>query len=585
MLSPSSRLTGRSRACHRRHRVVAALARNQGEREHGKADSVPDVRLTSGMVRGQSVTMKTALGFAVVLGVVGCGDGDPSGGPDSGSAGDAAPDGTPACGAGITPEPGLVVTAAGAVRGAAVGATYAFLGIPFAEPPVAELRFRPPVVHACWQGERPATAFGSVCPQIDMGAVIGDEDCLTLNVWTPATPPATPLPVMVWLHGGGEVAGSGSEPFYDGQDLAETYGVVVVTLNYRLGQLGFLAHTALTSESPAGVSGNYGMLDQIAALDWVQRNAAVFGGDAGNVMIFGESAGGRNVCTLVASPLAAGLFHRAAMQSGACAFLDTLAETETFGATYADMAGCTGAADVPDCLRALDVDTVVNTLSSPPSSLGGSNWGANVDGHVLPALPLDALAAGTHNHVPLVIGTNADETARDAPMIATDAGYQQAVRAVYGMVFGDLIMAQYPSASFPTPRHAFIAVTSDSRFTCPARQIARAAVAGQSEPVYRYFFTYSPGPLGAVHGIEIPYLFHTMDRVPRFTPGAADERVSATVGTAWTSFAATGDPGTVAAPWPVYLTDGSDRHIVLDDPPSTGDGIHTNRCDFWDMLL
>lgn len=526
------------------------------------------------------------LALAALLAASSCGDDSPAG-PSDAAVADAplpAPDAPPACDPGVAPEPGLVITGAGALRGAAAGGTFTYKGVPYAAPPVGELRWRAPEPHACWSGERDATQFGPECPQLDEGAVVGDEDCLTLNVWAPAAPPSPPAPVMVFIHGGGNSAGSSSEPYYDGRELAERGGAVVVTINYRIGQLGWLAHPALSAERPEGVSGNWGLLDQVAALRWVQAEIAAFGGDPAKVLVFGESAGGRNVCTLVATPAAAGLFQRALVQSGSCGFLEALAEAEAYGGMVATAAGCDGAADVAACLRGLDAATIAATLPSDVGALAGSDYNPIVDGVVLPEMPVDALAAGTHHHAPFAIGANADETGREAPAIATVEEYEALVRAQFGGL-GDAILAQYPAAAYPTPRKAYVALTSDARFICPSRRFARAAAAGQAEPVWRYLFAHAPGPLGAVHGLELVYLFRTFAVIPGYTPTAADLAVSDAMIGWWSRFAAAGDPnGAGPAAWPEYASDGSDRTLVIDDPPASVDGIRAAQCDFWDTL-
>jgi para-nitrobenzyl esterase len=253
-------------------------------------------------------------------------------------------------------DPLVVVTEAGELRGTDVGAASAFLGIPYAAPPVGEGRFRPPAAHACWEGVRPALAFGRVCPQLlASGGRFGDEDCLAANVWTPEARATTPRPVMVFIHGGAYLTGSGHQDLafensgnlYDGATLATEQGAVVVTFNYRLGALGFFAHPALVAEDAHGSAGNYGTLDQIALLQWVQTNIRAFGGDPDRVMIFGESAGGLSTCLLLATPLARGLFHGALVESGGCQ-VATAASRLAQGEDIADRLGCDDAA----CLRA-----------------------------------------------------------------------------------------------------------------------------------------------------------------------------------------------------------------------------------------
>ncbi|MGH2603178.1 MAG: carboxylesterase/lipase family protein, partial [Dehalococcoidia bacterium] len=427
-----------------------------------------------------------------------------------GSSGSEAPvTAQPTCDAEVATEPGVVLTDRGVLRGERSGETYVFRGIPYAAPPVGELRWRPPSEHDCWTGERAATEFGPICPQLNaQREVVGDEDCLTLNVWTPAAPPAAPLPVMLFIHGGGNSQGAGSLPLYDGQRLAEQGDVVLVTLNYRLGPLGFLAHPTLDAESATGASGNYGILDQIAALRWVQRNIAAFGGDPSRVLIFGESGGAVDTCVLLASPLAAGLFQRALMESGAC-LGPGMQGAAASGPRFVAASPCAGVTDVPACLRGLDTAAVMAVL--PPtvsvSGGGGNQYGPVIDGHVLPDAPLRMIQAGTHNHVPFAIGANADETARDVPPIGSEEAYRAALERMLGPSLAPVVAAAYPPAEYGGPRQALVAATSDARFICTARTAARAVAANQSEPVYRYFFTQAlRGPaaaFGASHGLEL----------------------------------------------------------------------------------
>src|SRR5687768_8703879 len=287
-----------------------------------------------------------------------------------------------------------VMTTSGLVRGAPDQATLAYKRVPFAAPPIGEHRYAPPQPPACAEGEIDATALGPACPQLDDGTFVGDEDCLHVNIWAPASAASSPRPVMFWIHGGGNSIGSAVYPIYDGRRLAEAGDVIVVSTNYRLGQLGFLA---LGTEG-AGV---YGLLDQIAALAWVRDNISAFGGDPQNVTIFGESAGARNVCSLVASPAARGLFHRALMASGGCKALPTRARAEQVAADLAAEVGCT-AGDVAACLRALPAETLVRALAPDVSALASSPFQPMIDGVVQAAQPQDVIAAGGHAHVPFI---------------------------------------------------------------------------------------------------------------------------------------------------------------------------------------
>ena len=505
-----------------------------------------------------------------------------------------------ACGAGITPEPGLVVTTSGAVRGVADGDTWAFRAIPYAEPPVGELRFRAPVPHACWSGERDASQFPPPCVQregITGGTILGNEDCLHLNVWQPATA-TTPRPVMVFIHGGGNVSGSTTEEaqgvlLYDGRHLAERGDVVVVTIQYRLNIFGYLVHDALAAESASGTAGNYALRDHIAALEWVRDNIARFGGDPGRVLLFGESGGGADVCALYASPAAAGLFHAAIMQSGGCGGTPYDA-VEEIGNDLVEDAGCSGSADVPACLRARtapDLLSLVDTNVVVGSGRISTRFGPTVDGAILPASPYDLIARGDHNRVPFVVGVNADETTHPVfgiPLVLTAEQYRARVVALVGAALAPSVLARYSIAAYGTPRAALVALTTDAQFVCPGRAYARAAAMAQEAPVYRYFFTHAlTGPqaaFGAMHGLELPFIFQKIELYSSYDPTPGDLALEALALGYWTRFAATGDPDGAGAPaWPVY-DPATDSYLDLAGVSAAGAGIRTAQCDFWEGL-
>jgi para-nitrobenzyl esterase len=501
------------------------------------------------------------------------GDDGGSGDVDAGGGGDAAAQCPVTAGAPAE----RVATTSGVVRGAQAGATWAYKRVPYAAPPVGELRLRAPRPAACSAAEIDATVLGPACPQLDENsAYLGDEDCLHLNLWAPATASASPRPVMFWIHGGGNAVGTASDPIYDGRRLAEAGDVVVVTINYRLAQLGFLADASLADN---GAVGNYGTLDQIAALRWVRDNIAAFGGDPGNVMVFGESAGGRNTCTLLAAPSAAGLFHRALVQSGACKFLDTVADAQTTGDAVATALACSG--DRAACFRAATAEQLTRANAQPVGALAAGTYGSVIDGVTLVEQPETAIAAGRHHHMPFAIGANADETAREAPVSLTETAYQNLVRAQYGAL-ANAALAQYPSSSYASPRAAYVRLTTDSRFVCPSREIAVHADAGQTEPVYRYFFRYAPNALGAPHGLDVPFVFGTFDALvvngAPYEPSGNELALSAAMQGYWSRFARTGDPAGTPA-WPVY--DASDTALVLDAPVTTAAAIRDVDCDFW----
>jgi para-nitrobenzyl esterase len=495
------------------------------------------------------------------------------------------------CATTVKPSKLVVDTDRGAVRGTATGGVSAWKGVPFAAPPVGPLRWHGPEQHACWKNVVDASAFGAPCPQLDGDTAIGNEDCLTLNVWRPDRG-TKPRAVMVFVHGGGHVQGSTSQvtsgvTLYDGAHLAATGDVVVVTVQYRLGALGWLADDALgTAKQPAG---NYGLLDQIAALRWVQSNIAEFGGDPKRVLVFGESAGAVDTCLLVASPLATGLFSRAMMESGACVASDATT-AEQAAAKFQSAAGCTNVPDVAACLRAVPVDTVLHTVPSTVNlaTIGRPLYGPFVDGRVLPAAPLDLISEGKGNHVPVVVGSNQDESALFLRGTTTADAYTTQITDMVGPALAQRILAEYPVDQYGTPRAALIAATTDPRFTCTARKTVRALLQGQSEPAYRYSFTqvFAGGPLaalGAFHGAELFFVFGNLATVAH-QPTPDETALSDAMIGYWSRFAATGNPNGGGAPeWPRAKA-GSDPYLKLDTTIAASDGVRSAQCDFWDGL-
>jgi para-nitrobenzyl esterase len=492
--------------------------------------------------------------------------------------------------------PGLAKTSCGDYQGNDRGNNWSFLGIRYAATPAGARRWRSPELPACPSGTVTANAYAPVCPQLDRdsGTPEGDEDCLAVNVFTPKSAfPTGRKPVMVFMHGGGNVVGSAREEavpgrlLYDGAALAETSGNVVVTLQYRLGSLGWLVHPALDAEAPDGRSGNYALEDLVAALKWVQRDIAAFGGNSERVMIFGESAGGVNVCALLAAPAAAGLFTSALIESGGCV-ADARSNALATGATLADNVGCSTAADVAACLRAKTPAELLAALP-PVVSLTGSQapYQPNIDGTLMPTAPLDAIRSGQHNRVPTVIGSNADETGRDVPLTFSEEQYQLLLASTFANpVVRAQVATLYSSAAFGSARRAYVALTSDIKFICPSRTIARALVSAQSEPVYRYFFTEVPDAptssvYGAVHGLELLYVFGVLD-IQGYTPTTAERALSTAMQSYWGGLSARGTPSASGAPaWTPYDPN-RDNHLVLDAAVlAMGEGVITDRCDFW----
>jgi len=500
--------------------------------------------------------------------------------------------GVDACAPSEPLDEGVVLTTFGPVAGSDADGATSYLGIPYAAAPIGALRWQPPTDPACWSETLLADAFGPICAQLESeaGPVVGDEDCLSLNVWAPQS--SGPHPVMVFIHGGGHTTGSSNNPLYDGGHLARTHGVVVVTINYRLGALGYLADASLDADDPRGVSGNYGLLDQIDALGWVADNIAAFGGDADRVTLFGESAGAVSTCAVLGAPASDGLMRGAIVQSGACSFRSSAMFRGDVTDPWIAASGCAGDADVAACLRALPFANVlaVEPTGFPSVSALGQVWSAYVDGVTLPASTLDRLESGALADVAVIVGANAEETARDIPPLQENS-YEALVQATFGPL-ADEVLAQYPVADYASPTAAYVALSSDVKFICGARRAARAAREGGG-PAFRYHFSYDgydAGPNGdasAFHGLELVYVFGnfaTLFPPPlRYSPNADDEAMAATVGEAWTTFASTADPSTAALAWPSYAH-GDDPYALLDVPPEAGDGVRTEQCDFWDGL-
>lgn len=478
----------------------------------------------------------------------------------------------------------------GAIRGVAQQGLRIYRGIPFAAPPVGELRWRPPQPVTPWQGVRDCTAFGPACPQppqtlMPIRADAQSEDCLYLNVWTPAQTAADRLPVMVWIHGGGCTTGAGSLPIYDGANLARR-GVVVVTINYRLGPFGFFAHPLLSAESPHGVSGNYGFLDQIAALQWVRDNIAAFGGDPGCVTIFGESAGSASIARLLISPLAKGLFHRAIMQSGGIGRSRYLREgvkpMEQVGEEIARALGCADLA----ALRAKTADELLRTSNPAQGLFGkGNKFGWVVDGWAIPDDPALLHAAGKFSDVPLLIGTNANEGSiflAQLPDLTPAAAYRTMVRALFGAE-ADAMLRLFPAERDEDVKPAIERLTTVFAFVADARAIARMKSQGR-EKAYLYHFTRVPPALrnrglGAAHAMEIPYVF---DNLPRFMR-AEDRQLAAVMSACWVQFAKTGAPNAPGLPaWPAY--DENDRYLEFGDTVTVKSGLHREACDLYDRI-
>ncbi len=478
-----------------------------------------------------------------------------------------------------------VKTTGGMVRGtaAADGRIRIFKGVPYAGAPVGEFRWKEPRPVTPWEGVRDAIELGAQCMQ---GPIFGDisfprpasEDCLTLNIWTPAANGSDRLPVMVWIHGGGFQAGASAEPRHDGEAFARK-GVVLVAINYRLGVFGFLAHPELTRESGRQASGNYGLMDQIAALRWVKDNIAAFGGNPDNVTIFGESAGSFSVSALMASPLAAGLLHKAIGESGAyftvgsgTLALQTLATTEAQGAKFAASVG----ADSIAALRARSSEELLK------AAMKIQPWFApNLDGYVLREDVSATYTAGKQAHVPLLAGWNADE-ARAGVVLGkekpTAQRFAEDVRKRFG-ADADAILEAYPASNDADALESAAALASDMFIGHATwKWIETHAKTGRA-PVYRYSFDRkipvapdanvmgvpaTARDIGARHAGEIEYVFGALDSVRNVTWEASDRTLSDAMTTYWANFARSGDPNGAGLPkWPRY--DAERRVLHLDE--------------------
>ena len=458
-----------------------------------------------------------------------------------------------------------------------------FKGIPFAAPPVGDLRWKGPQPAPGWSGVRQADKFGSACLQTD---VFGDiyfrdnqpsEDCLTLNIWIPAKPASEKLPVIVWFYGGGFVAGSASEPRYDGENLA-TKGVIIVNPNYRLGVFGFFSHPELSKESGHNASGNYGLLDQVAALQWVVKNISAFGGDPRNITIAGESAGSFSVSALMASPLSRNLFQKAIGESGA--FFPSgpsaglrakpLAETEQFGVKFAESLGATSLAQ----MRAKHGNELLQEAAKRDR---GFVFGPSIDGHFLPTDALTIYAQGAQSHVPLLAGWNADEGRMFvllAPQKPTAKSFAEQAQARFGDQAAQFLML-YPATTDPEAVLSAQALAGDDFIAFSTWKWTDMQAKTGNAPVYQYRFEQIPavkpgakiGPLpaseaGSRHACEIEYVFQTLKSQEGVPWTEEDFKVSDAMSSYWVNFAKNGNPNGNGLPeWPKY--DGKNEFQVM----------------------
>jgi para-nitrobenzyl esterase len=474
-------------------------------------------------------------------------------------------------------EPKSVRTDSGPVQGTVENGITIYKGIPFAAPPLGDLRWRAPKSAAPWKNVLQADKFAPACmqvpivmPALGLDALTVSEDCLYLNVWTPAKSPKDKLAVMVWIYGGGFTIGGTSIGQYDGRNLAKK-GVVLVSIAYRLGAFGFLASPELSADQ-GGHSGNYGLLDQIAGLQWVKKNIAAFGGDPGRVTIFGESAGGIAVSMLAASPLAKGLFTGAISESGGNfgperhaneggTNMVSLPTAEKNGTAYLSKLGVTSIADA----RKKSAEVI---LKNSNSALGGA-WPV-FDGYVLLGDQYKLYEAGKYNDTPVLIGSNADEGALFVPSIAA-AVYQSSIHTGYGD-YADKIFAAYPGDTDANALRSARDMFRDATFAWPTWAWARLQSRTGKGKVFVYYFSHRPQypntpqfkDWGASHGSEIAFVFGNFSAAMAPTP--ADQAVSDEVSSYWVNFAKTGDPNGAGLPaWPAF-TDANQRVMKLNDP-------------------
>jgi para-nitrobenzyl esterase len=519
-------------------------------------------------------------------------------------------------------EPGpIVATKEGPVQGFVANGVTEFLGLPYAEPPIGALRWQPPKDKAPWTDVLKATEFGPICALVTtLGVFSGppnnNEDCLYLNVFTPDLAPPAKLPVLVWIHGGGNV--DGETPGYDGSKLAALGRTVVVTMEYRLNLMGFLAHPALDNEGHP--FGNYGILDQQAVLKWVARNIAAFGGDKDNVTVGGQSAGAVDTGHHMLSPLSAGLFHRAICQSFCLAFpLPTKAEAEAKGVAFAEAAGC-GAGigpDVAQCLRnlpAAKIEELAGTVSAMGNFISGRGM---VDGRILPDQPLTLFASGRFNHVPLMNGNTMDEAnfglAITEYFSSTDnahrtpPGAEQYLNYVnttytppaYPDGTAAKVLAVYPLRAFKTPQLAWDRVGTDSGI-CNQRRLDK--ILAPQIPVYAYEFADKTAPFLfpdmpgmealAYHTADIQYVFPLWRGGPLGIPhplNAQQQILSDQIVSAWANFARTGNPNASGnTPWPRYTAADTPAWLIQDLPGlstlTDAQYVALRHCDFWDSV-
>lgn len=477
-----------------------------------------------------------------------------------------------------------------------------YRGIPYAAAPTGALRWKAPERALPWTGIRAAVEYGAPCVQARWAGPSPDltsmsEDCLTLNVWVPPHTPGARLPVMVYIHGGGFFAGAGANAEPVDQFALAGQGVILVSMNYRLGIFGFLSHPDLSKESPAKASGNYGLMDQIAALQWIKANIAAFGGDPGQVTIFGTSAGGSSVLYLMASPLAIGLFHRAISQSPAKLFSPLQYRNRAaFGHESAEAAGVRIGPEI-GALRALPAGEVLAKAKSlmVPSDPATPEFWPTVDGHLIPEHPADLFEQGRVANVPLIIGNTTNEGTLFAMghPARTAVEWREFARRAYP-VGGDDLLAQYPAASDADVFPSVSRYVTDWTFAGTTRAVARA-MTGNDRRVWRYEFTrvnraaspFPEPPLGAFHSSELGYVFGELQwpGPPPNRYDATDRALARAMSAAWVRFARTGDPNGGELPsWPQHVPR-SDQRMAFGDTITFGVDPNSAALDAYERVF
>jgi para-nitrobenzyl esterase len=495
-----------------------------------------------------------------------------------------------------------IVTKFGVIKGNNNGSILEFLGIPFAKPPIDSLRWKPPQDPDYWIDTLLCQSFKPGCIQKDFQqgstsyTIKGSEDCLYLNIWTPDS--TASLPVMVFIHGGGNQQGaasdtSGGTEIYNGKNLSGRGNAVVVTIDYRLGPFGFLVHPGLEDENNKHISGNYALMDQIKALQWVHNNISLFGGDTSRVMIFGESAGGLDIGDLLLSPLAAGLFQRACIES-AVPSVTAYDSAKAYGIQFVNQFISTGSdSEKISYMRSLPADSLIKYITN--ALAGGivqSRWRPVIDNYVITGTPQQVFTSGNFNKVPLLIGSNADEMSLSAPQTVYPSMVTALIKKSVPPSDTSEGLSLYPPGSTNSEaRDSYVQILTDAQFTSTVRRTVRWVSENQTQPVWRYFLTYTQSGIlsaaGSYHGIELFYVFNNWENAPLGTGPlftAQDDSMQKNMLAYWVNFAAGGNPnGQALVQWPQYAGNTDPYLEVNATPNGTQTGVRTIKCDFWDQ--